>query len=120
MDAYASSFVTQYYAMMDTNRDMLRGLYRQGSMLSFEGQQFMHPDSIMGKLTAIPKNTKHKITRMDVQATSSGVLIFVLGLLSIDDDNPLPYSEAFHLQPIPEQQGAAYILNDVFRFALST
>jgi hypothetical protein len=43
-------FVTHYYTTIDTHRDQLASLYSNESMLSFEGEQFLGVESIMGKL----------------------------------------------------------------------
>jgi hypothetical protein len=45
----------------------------------------------------------------------SGILVFVSGQLSCDGANPLRFSQAFNLQPIPNQAGGYYVLNDLFR-----
>lgn len=47
-------FVTHYYTTIDTNRAGLSGLYSGESMLSFEGEQFLGVESIMGKLQGLP------------------------------------------------------------------
>lgn len=43
--------------MFDTNRPALQGLYQEGSMLSFESEQFMGIQGIMTKLTTLKFST---------------------------------------------------------------
>ena len=46
------AFVTHYYATFDgANRASLQTLYKDGSMLTFENEQFMGMQAIMTKLT---------------------------------------------------------------------
>ena len=45
------AFSQHYYNTFDTNRVQLQTLYQEGSMLSFENEQFMGMQSIMTKLT---------------------------------------------------------------------
>eukprot|EP00967_Tisochrysis_lutea_P092958 scaffold134217_cov39-Tisochrysis_lutea.AAC.1 len=74
--------------MFDTNRQALQGLYQDGSMLSFESEQFMGIQAIMTKLTTLKFNT---VSTLDSQPTpSGGIICFVTGKLIVDGDaNPL-------------------------------
>jgi hypothetical protein len=49
--------VQHYYQMFDTNRPALQSLYQEGSMLSFESEQFMGIQAIMTKLTTLKFST---------------------------------------------------------------
>jgi hypothetical protein len=53
----SKAFVQHYYQMFDTNRPALQSLYQEGSMLSFESEQFMGIQAIMTKLTTLKFNT---------------------------------------------------------------
>ena len=57
-------FVTHYYSTIDSNRENLASLYSAESMLSFEGEQFLGVESVMGKLQTLP-SMQHAITNMD-------------------------------------------------------
>lgn len=46
-----TAFATHYYTTFDTNRAGLQTLYKEGSMLTFETEQFMGMQGIMTKLT---------------------------------------------------------------------
>ena len=53
-------------------------------MLSYEGEQFLGVQSIMGKLGGMP-SIRHKIVTFDAQPTfDNGILAFVSGDLIID------------------------------------
>jgi hypothetical protein len=49
--AVANAFVTHYYTLFDSSRGALKGLYRDGSILSFEGELFVGAEAIATKLT---------------------------------------------------------------------
>lgn len=112
-------FVTFYYSSFDSNRDSLRSLYNELSMLTFEGEQYRGVDSIMGKLKSLSFQTvRHQISTMDCQpsSTPNGILVFVSGFLQMDQDSPLKFSQVFHLNP--QASGSYVVFNDMFRLAL--
>ncbi|CAO3702760.1 unnamed protein product [Rhizopus stolonifer] len=86
-------------------------------MLSFEGQQFSGPGSIVEKLTTLPfQKVVHQVNTCDAQPgnpTSGSIIVTVTGHLLIDDGaNPLMFCQTFHLIP----EGASYwVYNDIFR-----
>ena len=45
------AFASHYYNTFDSNRVNLQTLYKDGSLLTFENEQFMGMQSIMTKLT---------------------------------------------------------------------
>ncbi|KIY48332.1 nuclear transport factor 2 [Fistulina hepatica ATCC 64428] len=117
INAIASQFTTFYYSTFDANRANLAPLYRDQSMLTFEGQQFLGVASISEKLTGLPfQKVIHKVTTIDAQPASSEIaslIVSVTGLLVVDDgDNPLQFSQIFHLIP---EGGSYYVFNDIFR-----
>lgn len=65
------------------------------------------------------QKVEHKVDTLDAQpspaAAGSGILVFVCGQLSADGANPIRFSQSFNLQPIPNQAGGFYVLNDLFR-----
>ena len=113
------AFITHYYQQFDqpaAARASLQTLYKDGSMLTFEGEQFMGMQAIMQKLTTLQFSTvAHKITTCDAQpCPSGGILVMVTGDLAVDGqlDKPLKFAQTFHLMP----NGASwYIHNDIFR-----
>ena len=112
-----TQFVQHFYQTFSSDRTTLMQLFSDNSMLTFEGEQFMGQQSIYNKLTSFGK-VSHNITTNDVQPSiNDGIVCFVSGDLTIDDGQPLKFSEVFHLQKGGAQ--GYYILNDLFRLNLS-
>nr|CAB3457526.1 unnamed protein product [Digitaria exilis] len=114
-DAVVKAFVDHYYATFDNNRAELAGLYRDCSMLTFEGQKIQGGQNITAKLTSLPFATcKHQISTLDCQPSAGGVLVFVSGALQVNDEKHLlRFSQSFHLMPV--ETGIFYVQNDIFR-----
>ena len=83
-------------------------------MLTFEGNQVLGSQAIIAKLKAVGP-VKHNVQSIDVQPSNStdSMLIFVSGTMQIGGDNPLHFSEFFHL--VSNGPGSYYVHNDVFR-----
>ncbi|KAG6328654.1 hypothetical protein ID866_10436 [Astraeus odoratus] len=117
INSIAKQFTDFYYNTFDSNRAGLAPLYRDHSMLTFEGTPHQGVKTIIEKLTTLPfSKVQHKVTTLDVQPSSptvASLLVSVTGLLLVDDSpNPLQYSQVFQLIP----DGASYyVLNDIFR-----
>uniref|UniRef100_A0A0E0LXA3 NTF2-related export protein n=1 Tax=Oryza punctata TaxID=4537 RepID=A0A0E0LXA3_ORYPU len=115
-DAVAKAFVEHYYRTFDTNRPALVSLYQDGSMLTFEGQQFLGAAAIAGKLGSLPfAQCHHDINTVDCQPSGpqGGMLVFVSGSLRTGpDEHPLKFSQMFQLLPAG---GNFYVQNDMFR-----
>ncbi|OZJ03981.1 hypothetical protein BZG36_04047, partial [Bifiguratus adelaidae] len=100
-----------------TNKQGLAPLYKEHSMMSFEGQQFQGSQAIMEKLTNLPfQKVQHKIASCDAQPSNpqvASLLVVVTGQLLIDEEtNPMHFSQTFQLIP----EGSSYwVYNDVFR-----
>ncbi|KAF7316955.1 Nuclear transport factor 2 [Mycena chlorophos] len=117
IDEVAGQFINYYYQTFDSNRANLASLYRDSSMLSFEGAQILGTSAIVEKLASLPfQKVEHKVTTKDAQPSSSSVasvLVSVTGMLVVDDSpNPLQFSQVFHLMP---ESGTYYVFNDIFR-----
>jgi len=116
INAVAQQFTDFYYQSFDTNRSSLAPLYRDSSMLTFEGSPIKGAAAIIEKLTSLPfQKVQHKVTTLDAQPSSSvaSLIVNVTGLLIVDDsENPLQFSQVFHLIP---EGGSYYVLNDIFR-----
>eukprot|EP00188_Purpureofilum_apyrenoidigerum_P004679 Plantae.Rhodophyta-Purpureofilum_apyrenoidigerum.ctg5466.p1 GENE.Plantae.Rhodophyta-Purpureofilum_apyrenoidigerum.ctg5466~~Plantae.Rhodophyta-Purpureofilum_apyrenoidigerum.ctg5466.p1 ORF type:complete len:129 (+),score=22.36 Plantae.Rhodophyta-Purpureofilum_apyrenoidigerum.ctg5466:229-615(+) len=118
------AFVKHYYSTFDTNRANLGGLYQQNSMLSFEGQTFMGVESIVQKLVSLPfQRVRHEVTSYDAQpvvaSQPNSILVLVSGHLLVDEENnPMKFSQIFHL--LPSAGGNGYFVhNDMFRLNLA-
>ncbi|KAF8842494.1 nuclear transport factor 2 [Paxillus ammoniavirescens] len=113
----AKQFTGFYYATFDSDRSNLRSLYRDHSMLTWEGEPHQGSANIEHKLSSLPfSKVEHKVTTIDAQPSSptiASLIVSVTGLLVVDDgQNPLNFSQVFHLIP---EGGSYYVLNDVFR-----
>ncbi|KAF9793310.1 nuclear transport factor 2 [Thelephora terrestris] len=113
----AERFTAIYYSTFDRNRSELFPLYRDRSMLTWENTQHLGARAIIEKLSNLPFTTvQHKITTQDAQPSSesiNSIIVLVTGLLVVDgSENPLQFSQVFHL--IPEGE-SFWVFNDVFR-----
>ncbi|KAF8509560.1 nuclear transport factor 2 [Gautieria morchelliformis] len=117
INAISKQFTEFYYTTFDSNRASLAPLYRETSMLSWEGSPFQGVSSITEKLVNLPfAKVAHQVSTVDTQpssATSSDLVVLVTGRLTVDDSqNPIQFTQLFHL--IADGQ-SFYVLNDVFR-----
>ncbi|KAJ3500763.1 hypothetical protein NLJ89_g9645 [Agrocybe chaxingu] len=117
INAIAKQFVDFYYSTFDSNRAGLAPLYRDHSMLTFEGTPTQGVASIKEKLEGLPfSKVQHKVTTLDAQPSSPNVaslIVSVTGLLLVDDsENPLNFSQVFQLIP---DGSSYYVFNDIFR-----
>jgi len=115
LNTLANQFVQYYYNVFQTDRSNLKPLYREDSMLTFEGAPFKGVNDIIGKLTSLPfQQVAHRIATLDAQPSiNNGIIVMVTGELLIDQEtNATRFSQAFQLIP----EGTTYwVLNDVFR-----
>ena len=83
-------------------------------MLTFEQEQFMGSEGILGKLGGLPP-IKHTIATVDYQpSVNNGIVCFVLGTMLLEgQENAIPFAQVFHLQ-VGGTQGY-YVHNDLFR-----
>ncbi|KAM6500911.1 nuclear transport factor 2 [Amanita muscaria] len=117
INAIAKQFTDFYFTTFDSNRGGLGPLYRDQSMLTWEGTPIQGSKSIVEKLASLPfEKVVHKITTLDAQPSSptvASLIVSVTGLLLVDDGaNPLQFSQTFQLIP---DGGSYYVLNDIFR-----
>lgn len=117
INAIAKQFVDFYYQTFSSGRQNLGPLYRESSMLTFEGSPIQGTPAILEKLTSLPfQKVQHKVTTLDAQPSSTtvaGLLVSVTGLLLVDDsENPLNFSQVFQLLP---EGDSYYVFNDIFR-----
>ncbi|KAI8148915.1 nuclear transport factor 2 [Fennellomyces sp. T-0311] len=112
----SKAFVKFYYDTFDSNRASLLPLYRDPSMLTFEGQQFRGAQAIVEKLASLPfSKVAHRVSTIDAQPSfnDGAILVSVTGQLLVDEEqNPQMFSQAFHLVP---DNGQYWVYNDIFR-----
>jgi hypothetical protein len=117
INTIAKQFTDYYYTTFDSNRTGLQGLYRDSSMMTWEGSQLQGAGNIAEKLTSLPfAKVQHKVVTLDAQPSSptvASLVVSVTGLLVVDDSpNPLQFSQVFQLIP---DGGSYYVFNDIFR-----
>ncbi|TFL07833.1 nuclear transport factor 2 [Pterulicium gracile] len=113
----AKQFTDYYYNTFDTNRKGLQPVYREHSILTWEGQEFRGAENIFEKLESLPfQRVQHKVTTLDAQPSNPSInslLVLVTGLLLVDDEsNPMQFTQSFQLIPDGESY---WVYNDVFR-----
>ncbi|TVU04921.1 hypothetical protein EJB05_48065 [Eragrostis curvula] len=115
-DAVAKAFVEHYYKTFDSNRAALAGLYKDSSLLTFEGEKILGAANITAKLVSLPfQQCQHNIATVDCQPSgpSGGMIVFVSGtILTSPTEHPLRFSQVFHLMPI---EATFFVQNDMFR-----
>ena len=117
--AVAQEFVKYYYQVFDTNREGLRGLYSETSMLTFESECFQGVNAVMDKLINLGfQKIQHEIQTLDAQPSpiTDGILVLVSGTLVMDDVNIFKFSQVFQLLKTPA--GQYYCHNDMFKLNL--
>eukprot|EP01004_Peranema_trichophorum_P000583 NODE_10646_length_500_cov_85.198939_g9995_i0.p1 GENE.NODE_10646_length_500_cov_85.198939_g9995_i0~~NODE_10646_length_500_cov_85.198939_g9995_i0.p1 ORF type:complete len:121 (-),score=12.31 NODE_10646_length_500_cov_85.198939_g9995_i0:80-442(-) len=112
--AVGEAFVQHYYNTFDTNRAALVSLYRDQSLMTFEGTQVQGQQKIMEKFGSLTFQTvKHECQTIDCQPSiTGGVMVMVAGLLKTDNDPPHRFSQMFHLVA---EGSNFWVSNDVFR-----
>ncbi|KAH7833496.1 hypothetical protein Vadar_006930 [Vaccinium darrowii] len=115
-DEVVVAFLKHYYSTFDTNRPGMAQLYRENSMMTFEGQKFKGLQNIVNMFNSLPLPVcHHDISTVDCQpyGPPGGMLAFVTGTLNVPgQEHPLKYSEIFNLIPI---QDTFYVLNAILR-----
>ncbi|KAI0138944.1 nuclear transport factor 2 [Hypoxylon sp. NC0597] len=120
LEEVATLFVQFYYNQFDQDRAGLSGLYRDGSMLTFESASFKGTPSIVEKLQSLPfRQIKHQVATMDSQpgVAPDHIMVLVTGQLLVDEEQrPMSYTQSFYL--VPENvngQARYYVHNDIFK-----
>lgn len=93
-------------------------LYSNDSCLTYEGEQFMGSDQIMGKLGNLPNLTfKSEDAVIDIQPSlDDAIFVLINGSLCIDDAPPMKFTQTFLLAK--GGPNGYYIRNEVFRLSL--
>merc|ERR1719215_254242 len=110
----APAFVEQYYKIFDSDRKALAGIYRDSSLMAFEGNPVVTgPKAIVERLAVLPA-TRHAIETLDSQPVQDKVtLVMVTGKIQLEgQDNALMFAQLFQI--VVDASGP-YVANDVFR-----
>ncbi|KAI8869411.1 nuclear transport factor 2 [Ramicandelaber brevisporus] len=108
-----------YYQTFKTNRGQLASLYKDQSVLSWNGEEVKGAAAIATKLTELPfEKVEFNVMNCDAQISNPDIgtiIVLVSGQLSIDDGPGLNFTQAFQLVP---EGGSYWIYNDIFRLVL--
>jgi len=121
INAIGAAFVKHYYTLFDSkveDRGKLANLYQPSSKMTFEGAFFQGAAAIVGKLTSLNfKKVLHNPKSVDCQPSGcGGILVIVCGDLKLDDsENPVKFSQIFHLMPTDATAKNFWVHNDIFR-----
>ncbi|KAH8732464.1 hypothetical protein GQ44DRAFT_745666 [Phaeosphaeriaceae sp. PMI808] len=108
-------FVEFYYATFDSNRAGLASLYRDHSMLTFEGAGTLGTAAIVEKLQNLPfQQVQHRSDTIDCQPVGEeGILVLVTGALLVEgSERPMSFTQSFQLRKDVDNW---FLFNDVFR-----
>ncbi|KAL3727869.1 hypothetical protein ACJRO7_032590 [Eucalyptus globulus] len=102
----AKRFMVNYYRTFDTNRAGLVNLYREESVLNYDGREIKGKEAILAKLTSLPQ-CHHEIAEFKCMPYRTGsVLISVYGETWVGGQNvmadALISDQTFLLMPAPE------------------
>ncbi|KAJ2777958.1 Nuclear transport factor 2 [Coemansia javaensis] len=116
LSATAKEFVEYYYSTFDKDRSGLLPLYRDVSMMTWEGSQIQGAAGIVEKLVSLPfQRVAHKVTTIDAHPSLPGakaILIVVTGQLLVDEETkPQQFSQTFQLV----EDNGFFVHNDIFR-----
>ncbi|XP_018716042.2 uncharacterized protein LOC108954479 isoform X1 [Eucalyptus grandis] len=114
----AKRFMEKYYRTFDANRADLVNLFREESVLAFEGQQIKGKEAILAKLTSIPE-CHNEIADFNClrHRTPGSMLVWVCGQTWVggtkDKADAVLTNQMFHLMPTPE--GGFYVGTQIWR-----
>ncbi|KAJ6815473.1 putative G3BP-like protein [Iris pallida] len=109
-----NAFVHQYYHVLLTSPDLLHRFYQDSSIPSRPDLDEVKPTAINDNLLSYNFN-RSEIESIDSQASyHNGVMIFVTGCLTGNDNVRRRFTQSFFLAP--QGNGGFFVLNDIFRF----
>ncbi|KAJ1836842.1 Nuclear transport factor 2 [Coemansia sp. RSA 2708] len=116
INSVAKQFTDFYYQTFDADRKGLAALYRDMSMMTWEGVQVTGAVGIVDKLVSLPfQRIQHKVTTIDAQPSLPGtetMIICVTGQLLIDEETqPQQFTQMFQLV----NDNGFFVYNDIFR-----
>ncbi|KAF2819073.1 NTF2-like protein [Ophiobolus disseminans] len=119
-ETVADAFLNFYYQSFDGPRHELAMVYRDQSMLSYEGGGVMGAAAIMEKLQNLNfGQIQHRRDTTDVQPVGDdAIIIMVTGALIIQgEERPTGFSQTFHLKNEIDANGGSnwWIFNEIFR-----
>ena len=89
----------------------ISNFYGNDSILTFEAENFIGKDEIVGKLKNLQVNTIPK--NYSVQPSVNGILIYFAGMFQIaGEQNQMPFTRVIFLA---NSNGSYYIKNDIYK-----
>lgn len=107
----ASAFSRRYYHGLQTDPHTLAPFYHDGSLLTFEGENYQGAGAIIGKLQSITAVTYEVEETYAQPSLNGGICVLVKGTLRINQ-YPTRFWEFFQIMPTTEDY---WILNQIFR-----
>ncbi|AFZ78938.1 nuclear transport factor 2, putative [Theileria equi strain WA] len=108
-------FTEMYYRLMESDRKGLAQFYTDDSMMTFENNSYKGQAQIMEKLLSNPAS-KYSILTCDCQpAPNNGVVAFIMGDLSVENNPPMKFAHVVQLFP---NGNSYFVLNDIFRLCI--
>merc|ERR1711976_221005 len=113
---FCENFCNEYYNTLSSNRANLINMYKDCSIMTYEGDKYQGLQNIQKKLSELTFNTiqfQKESLHWQNSPIDGGVLIFITGKLVMDGDanNIMDFSQVF--QVCPNGQGGFYIHNDI-------
>ncbi|KAI6692145.1 hypothetical protein NL676_019855 [Syzygium grande] len=115
--AAAKRFLENYYRTFDANRADLANLYRDESVMIFDGRKLQGKEAILAELTSL-QQCRHQLHTVHCQPTvvgSGDLLATITGYMWPDGkQDARPFSQMFILIPTPE--GSFYASHGTFQY----
>lgn len=116
-DEVGKGFVAQYYQCFGSNREMVAGIYRPQTLMTWSGEQLQGVDAIMNKFSELTLGqAQFRADDIDCHPSSTnGVIVVVNGeVLLENEEHPLRFNDVFHLA-LEEGTNQWYVTNQIFR-----
>eukprot|EP01114_Cavostelium_apophysatum_P022618 TRINITY_DN8245_c0_g1_i1.p1 TRINITY_DN8245_c0_g1~~TRINITY_DN8245_c0_g1_i1.p1 ORF type:complete len:140 (+),score=12.94 TRINITY_DN8245_c0_g1_i1:91-510(+) len=116
------SFVKEnFYKVFDGSRQEIFRLYRDKSIVIWNGTPYGGLASIMDFFKSLP-SSQHTIESIDCQPmilpgeqAAKGILVNVAGMVSYSGDKQRSFSQTFVLAQEPDNPSVLFVANDCFR-----
>ena len=113
-DAVGKCFAHQYYQWLSSNFENLRTVYRTNSLVTWNGEQIVGGDSLLGKLRAMNYKRAIVLNEIDCHPVApDNVLVVVQGELKFEGEaHSLTFNDSFFLK---HDQGGWFVQNQLSR-----
>ncbi|OVA09550.1 Nuclear transport factor 2 [Macleaya cordata] len=115
MNSVINNFLKEYYRVFDENAVGLFDLYQDDAVFSMDGTKFVGKRNIVYMLNGYVFNRcAHSISKFDyhqLNNTSHGVLVTVIGTIRLSDYKTRNFSQTFRL--MPNSKGRLSVANSI-------